>query len=172
MRLRAQAALLAALVVVLPLSHVQWRASDDSWLLWVDGRPVDVAGMLSNGYAALTRDCSLVQTLAPGSAAHADVLAAIRQHSPPDSASAQLVQLSRQGEWWLAQAQFQALQEAVLLLAPSAQGLGVVPGAVWSGPTHPHKPEPVIRRYLHARAPGAPASLLACFEHGNPPVLH
>jgi len=157
--------LLAALVVALPLSHMQLRASDDSWLLWVDGRPVDLAGMLANRYAALTRDCTPVQTLAPGSAAYGDVLTAIRQHSPPDSASAQLVQLRRQGEWWLAQAQFQELQEAVLLLAPSAQGLGVVPGAVWSGRPHPHEPEPVIRRYLQARAPGAPANLLACFEH-------
>lgn len=152
------------MLVLLPLSHLEIEASDDSWLLRVDGRPVDVAGYLSEKYTGLTRHCSQVQGLQPTDRLYTDALNAIRQYSPPDSLSAQLVHVIRQDHWLLAQARFLDLQDAVVLLTRSEQGLTIPEGGVWSGATHPHRPEPVIRRYLQSRVPAVPADLTACFE--------
>lgn len=150
------------MAVLLPLSHLELRSSDGSWLLLVDGRAVDVAGVLSQSYTRWTRDCRQVQSVAATEPLHAQVLAALRQHSPPDSLSADLRQLTRSGSWLLAHARFDTLQEAVVLLELSPQGVRVPEGAVWSGSTHPHRPEPLIRRYLQSRVPSAPEPLLAC----------
>lgn len=163
MKPRASVVFLAALTVLLPLGHLEFESSDDSWLLRVDGRPVDVAGYLSEQYTALTRNCDRVQGVPLTDPLHADVLGVIRRYSPPDSSSAQLVALIRQDRWLLAQVRFSTLQEAVVLLKASEQGLTVAQGGVWSGTTHPHRPEPVIRRYLQSAVPAAPVDLTACF---------
>ncbi len=155
-------AVLTAVVVLVPLSHVEIASSDDSWLLMVDGRPVDVAGIVSDQYAALTRDCRPVQRLQPQAPAFAAALEAIRHYSPPDSTSAQMLSLLRHEHWLLAQVRFAHLQNAVVLLRDSGQGLTVPDGGVWSGATHPHRADPYIRRYLQARVPDAPHQLLAC----------
>lgn len=160
---------LAALTVLLPLGHLELESSDDSWLLRVDGRPVDVAGYLSEKYTALTRNCDQVQGVPPTDPLHADVLGAIRQYSPPDSLSAQLVALIRQDRWLLAQVEFSTLQDAVVLLKASEQSLTIPQGGVWSGTTHPHRPEPVIRRYLQSTVPAAPVDLTACFASSLTP---
>lgn len=163
-KLRAAQVVLLAMAVLLPLSHVDITSSDDSWLLWVDGRPVDVAGALAQSLTRWRRDCRQVRPVGPAEPLHAQVLAALRQHSPPDSLSAELVQLSASGRWLLAQVRFGALQEAVVLLEHADQGVRVSEGGVWSGSTHPHRPEPVVRRYLHSRVPAAPEPLLACWD--------
>lgn len=164
MKWRATQVVLLAMVVLLPLSHVDIEPSDDSWLLWVDGRPVDVAGEWAHRTTRWRRDCSQVQPVPANDPLHALVLATLRQHSPPDSRSAQLLQLTRMGRWLLAQARFVSLQDAVVLLEHTGQGVVVPDGGVWSGSTHPHRPEPVIRRYLQSRVPSAPASLTACWD--------
>ncbi len=164
MRYRASAVVLVAMAIGLPLSHLEIQASDDSWLLLVDGRPVDVAGHLSQWHTQLTRNCRQLQGLPTSERLYADALQTIRQFSPPDSLSAQMVQLTGQGDWLLAQVRFSGLQESVVLLASSERGLTIPKGAVWSGTTHPHRPEPFIRRYLRSKAPAAPADLTACFE--------
>jgi len=161
---RAAVFLLAAMVIFLPLSHVEIDVSDDSWLLRVDGRPVDVAGYFSEKYSALTRTCSKVQDLQPSDPLFADALDVIRRYSQPDSLSAQLVALSMQGDWLLARVRFNRLQDAVVLLVRSEQDLMIVSGGVWSGSTHPHRPEPMIRRYLRNRVPAAPLDLTDCLE--------
>lgn len=152
------------MVVLLPLSHLEIQASDDSWLLLVDGRPVDVAGYLSERRTEMTRDCRAVQSLPATHRLHAEALQAVRDDSPPDSLSAQLVQLIRQDQWLLAQVRFSDLQDAVVILTESDQGLTIPQGAVWSGTTHPHRPEPLIRRYLRTRVPAAPVDLIACWS--------
>lgn len=151
------------MAVFLPLSHVQFEPSDDSWLLLVDGRPVDIAGYFSEQFADLTRNCSRIQELHIKDQLYADVLAAIQQYSFPDSASAELISLQRQDNWLLAQVRFSRLQNAVVLLSYSENGLTIPSGSVWSGTTHPHRPEPIIRRYLRIRAPDVPSDLLRCF---------
>ena len=164
MKSRATFTLLLTMLVLLPLSHLEIEASDDSWLLRVDGRPVDVAGYFSEKYTNLTRHCSQVPALGPTDRLYNDALTAIRQYSPPDSLSAQLVHVIRQDHWLLAQTRFLGLQNAVVLLTQSEQGLTIPEGGIWSGTTHPHRPEPVIRRYLQGRVPAAPADLTGCFN--------
>ena len=164
MRYKASAVVLVAMAIGLPLSHLEIQASDDSWLLLVDGRPVDVAGHLAQWRTQLTRNCSQAQDLPEADRLHADALQVIWHFSPPDSLSAQMVQLIAQDGWLLAQVRFSGLQESVVVLAPSDRGLTIPEGAVWSGTTHPHRPDPFIRRYLRSKAPAAPADLTACFE--------
>ena len=165
MKYRASVVLLAALLIGLPLSHLEIETSDGSWLLRVDGRAVDVAGYVSERYTALTRNCTQVRTLAPTDPLHAQVLAAVRQYSPPDSGSAQLVHLAQHSQWLLAQVRFRSLQDAVVLLQGSASGVSISTGGVWSGATHPHQAEPMIRRYLQSAVPAAPTELTACFAY-------
>ena len=153
------------MLVALPLSHLEIHASDDSWLLRVDGRPVDVAGYVSERYTQLTRQCNQVQVLRPTDPLHAQALNAIEQYSLPDSLSARLLHAIRQDDWLLVQVKFRNLQDAVVLLRASRQGLEVVKDGVWSGATHPHQPEPFIRRYLQGRVPAAPADLTECFAY-------
>ncbi len=164
MRYRATAVVLVAMAIGLPLSHLEIQASDDSWLLLVDGRPVDVAGQLSQWHTQLTRNCSPVKDLSAADRLHAEALMAVRHYSPPDSLSAQIAHVIQQDKWLLAQVQFSDLQAAVVMLTDSGQGLTIPEGAVWSGSTHPHRPDPFIRRYLRSRVPTAPADLIACFE--------
>ena len=153
------------MLVVLPLSHLEIQTSHDSWLLLVDGRPVDVAGYVSERHTRLTRHCSHVQALPPTDPLHAQALNTIKHYSPPDSMSARMVHAIRQGDWLLAQVKFRNLQDAVVLLKASTPGLEIVKDGVWSGATHPHRPEPLIRRYLQIRVPSAPADLTACFTY-------
>ena len=168
MKYRASAVVLAVMLVGLPLSHLEVEAFDDSWLLRVDGRPVDVAGYLSERYTQLTRHCRHVQALSPSDPLHAYALRAVVQYSPPDSLSARIVQASRQGDWVLAQVKFRQLQDAVVLLQTTAYGPVIAQGGVWSGATHPHRPDPIIRRYLQNRVPAVPANLLACLATPSP----
>ncbi len=164
MKRKASLVVLVAMLIGIPLSHVELQSADDAWLLLVDGRPVDVRGLLSERYTRLTRDCRSVHSLPPEDTVHTQALTAIRQFSPPDSASAELLALSRQDDWLLAQVRFAGLQPAVLLLAATAQGIAVVEAGIWSGHTHPHQAGPFIRRYLRARVPQAPGDLLDCLS--------
>ena len=165
MKYRASGVVLVAMLVALPLSHLEIQNSDDSWLLRVDGRPVDLAGYLSERLTRFTRDCRDVHTLEPSDALSAQALRAIKQYSPPDSLSARMVHLIRQDDWLLAQVKFRDLQDAVVLLTATKEGLDIAMGGVWSGATHPHRPEPSIRRYLQGRVPAAPADLTECFSY-------
>ena len=164
MRYRASVVLLAALLIGLPLSHLEIETSDGSWLLRVDGRAVDVAGYVSERYTSLTRNCTQVRTLAPADPLHAQVLAAVRQYSPPDSASAQLQQLLRHQDWAVAEVRFARLQSAVVLLRDGPAGLAIVPQGIWSGSTHPHRYSAFVRRYLKSQVPQAPSVLIDCFD--------
>ena len=168
MKSRASLVLLIALLVLVPLSHLEIEPSDGSWLLRVDGVPVDVPGLVADGYSTLTRSCNQVQALAPADQRYAAALEAIRRESPPHSLSAQLVDLRRQGDWLLAQVRFTELQSAVVLLQASEAGYAIAAGGVWSGSTHPHRPGPVIRRFLRSRVSQAPGDLMDCFEDRMP----
>ena len=164
MKSRASLILLVALLVLVPLSHLELEPSDGSWLVRVDGVPVDVPGLVADGYSTLTRSCSRVQALAPADPGFEAALEAIRQESPPQSLSAKLVDLRRQGDWLLAQVHFTELQSAVVLLQAAGAGHVIAAGGVWSGSTHPHRPGPVIRRFLRSRVPQAPGDLVDCFD--------
>jgi len=164
MKSRASLILLLLLLVIVPLSHLEIEPSDGSWLVRVDGVPVDVPGLVADSYSTLTRSCRQVHVLGPADPQFAAALEAIRRESPPHSLSAQLLDLRRQGDWLLAQVRFTELQNAVVLLQVSESGYALAPGGVWSGATHPHRPSPVIRRFLRSRVPKAPGDLIECFD--------
>jgi len=138
MKYRASGVVLVAMLVALPLSHLEIQTSDDSWLLRVDGRPVDIAGYVSERYTQFTRECSHVHALLPSDPLSAQALGAIEQHSPPDSLSARMVHVIRKDDWFLVQVKFRSLQDAVVLLSATKEGLEIAMGGVWSGTTHPH----------------------------------
>ena len=102
--------LLAALAAVLfGLSLLGLEQRDDSWLLKVGGRPLDVRGATWAAWQDATRDCTRVQRLDPSTAepiggpavraplpAEATAAAAVRAlrgFSPPDSESARVWRL-------------------------------------------------------------------------------
>lgn len=155
---------LAAVTVMVSLSHLQLDQLDDGWLLRIDGRPVDVAGYLDEALERLIRDCRSVRTIAPDDPLSAGALEAIEFYSPPDSHSASLAGLWAQGDWMLASARFTSLQPALILLRRQAQAWQVVQGGVWSASTYPFHTGPFIRRFLARKVPQAPAELLACHQ--------
>lgn len=156
--------LLTACVVLVTLSHLDLQSADDSWLLVIDGRPVDVAGHVAERWNHLARDCRQVEHVAAEQPFHARTLQTVREYSPPDSASAEVRRLIRSGDWALADLQFSGLQNAVVLLHETTQGLRILPEAMWSGTTHPLHEASFIRRYMRLRAPEAPADLIRCFD--------
>ncbi len=164
MRHRAIFVLLALMGFWVPLSHLETQAADDSWLLLLDGRPIDVVGYFSEKYTTLTRDCSRVRRLEDREPLHAAAREVIGHYSPPDSQSVQLLQVAQLGHWLLVQAKFNTLQAAVVVVSESERGLTIPEGGVWSGATHPFRPAPTIRRYLHHRVPTVPRELIDCMQ--------
>ncbi len=165
MKYKAQTVVLAILLLILPAIHLEVQTSDDSWLVLVDGRPVDVAGLVSQFHVQLTRECDQVQTIESNDPLHMQVLRAIEQYSPPDSLSAHIVGTRQLGNWVITQVKFRHLNDAVILLKTSSQGLELVHNGIWSGSTYPHHPESMIRRYLQTRVPEVPEDLMACFTY-------
>ncbi len=163
MKSRARLVLLVLLLVLIPLSYLDIERADDSWLLRVTGVPVDVPGLVSDTYSVLTRRCTPVQSVDRADLRFRSALETIRQESPPHSLSAQIVDLRGQGDWLLAQVRFADLHDAVVLLQGAGVGHVIAPGGVWSGSTHPHRPGPMIRRFLRSRVPQAPGDLIDCF---------
>ncbi len=146
-------------------SHMEIEHVDERYLLRVDGVPVDVLGRVSATVNRLTRRCEAIAQ--PASEVSLDdplAIAAIREHSPPDSRRLKLRQLLTSGPWLLAEVEFSELQPAVILLEKKTQGWVIPHHAIWSGSTHPWLAVPWIRNYLHQRAPQAPLALMACFE--------
>jgi hypothetical protein len=162
---RTALSVLLALGLLLPLTHLELACDGGPCLLRVSGRPVDVRGHLDQWWTQLTRDCRAVQGIGADAPAHAQVLAQLKAHSPPDSASARLLVLQQQGPWWLAQAQFDTLRDAVVLLHEVDGRWQVMPTGIFSGgPTAPWMAEPLVRRYLRERVPQAPRALIDCWS--------
>ena len=168
--------LLVCTVLGVTAAHLSVERQDNGWLLVVDGRRHDVIGTVREAMLRFKRQCAAVRD-ASGEQALADAaLRAVRNYSPPDSASARLLQLHATPAWLLAEVEFERLFPAVVLLRQLPQSdastAGAVRGdvwqiedrAIWSGLTHPWKAAPLIREYLRARVPELPAPLLDCFE--------
>ncbi len=162
MKRRSALLALAIVLVLMSLSHLEIEQTDDSWLLRVDGRPVDLAGRVAEGLNWLGRDCRQVQSLTPDDARSRLALQTLQAHSPPDSLSASITGLWAQGDWMLAQVRFERLHPALVLLRREAHAWEVVNAGVWSGTAHPFRPGPFIRRYFERRVPDVPTDLLDC----------
>lgn len=160
---------LLVLSVGLLVQHVRLEQQDHGWLLNVYESRVDVQGHWIDAKSSLQRltlPCQTLQTVP--SDTELQVLRAIQLHSPPDSDSAELLQVSVQGAWALAEVGFDRLSPAVVLLEYD-QGTWRIPATgIWSGTTHPWRANPLIRRYLMSRNPLAPATLLQCWQAQHP----
>lgn len=154
-------AVTTALVIDL---HVDWRRADNGVLLRVGEQDVDVLGHARQIWTRLTRRCDGVQPLRAGSPEWETALNAIRDYSPPDSRSARLIALTRQGDWLLGQVNSDILMPAVVTLQARGADLNLVPNGIWSGSTWPWLPTPWIRDYLMRQAPGLPVALTDCLE--------
>ena len=145
-------------------AHVDLEQQDGRYFLSYLGKKHDVLGTLMNQTNSVLRQCGSVQQLDIKSSVATGTLAAIQNFSPPDSQKAQLLGVTRQDAWLLAEVEFTTLNPAVVLLKITPQGIGIVDGAVWSGTTAPWTSAPLIRRYISERAPQVPAALMACFD--------
>lgn len=154
-------ALTAAVVIDL---HVDWRRADNGVLLRVGEQDIDAWGHARDAWTRLTRRCKSVQTLQIDDPAWAAVQSAVRAYSPPDSQTARVVALSREGEWLLAQVVSDTLMPAVVTLRSQGQTTDLVPRGVWSGNTAPWIAAPWVRDYLRRQVPQLPPALTDCLE--------
>jgi hypothetical protein len=148
-------------------THVDVEAQDGRYFGVWQGQKHDVMGWVTEGSNQLWRDCNAVQRLPSDSPMAAQVLALIRDYSPPDSRQAKLVSLQRQGDWLMAELAFAKLNPAVVVLRDASDGLTLPERAVWSGSTAPWQPGPRIRDHLQRQVPEVPVSLLACYDPAN-----
>ena len=130
----------------------------------LDGREIDVAGMAGDQWVRMTRNCSGVLRLGTADKNFKIALSLIRDFSPPHSESVRLAGAWGMDQWVLAEAEFDDLLPAVVLINFSGVEPKIIGNAVWSGYTKPWKAAPFIRDYLVRQAPDVPLSLAACFD--------
>lgn len=155
---------LAATLIGVTLSHLEWSQADNGHLLVVDGRPIDVQGGMNSLLNRVRRDCTTVQALPASDALLQAPLQVLREHSPPASRSARVAGAWASGDWMLFEVEFDALLPAVVLMHKTGTDWAVTPQGVWSGQTQPWLAGPLIRAYLSHQVGSAPAPLLACFD--------
>jgi hypothetical protein len=168
---RHVAAMVVALTSLLVVdSHVDWVHQDGMRLLEVNGQRWDVRGWAAEQWLGLGRDCNTVSRWpgdshtenAPDSPTARAVLAAIQQHSLPDSQSARWLQLQHLDDWSVAEVAFDVLKPTLVVLRLQSGQWRVQDQAVWSGSTAPWQSGDFVRRYLRQQAPDLPQMLLAC----------
>lgn len=158
---------LVILWLVLIAQHVRVQHQDHGWLLNVYESKLDVKGFFADQWIRVERlkhQCPALQT----DTLPEQLLQAIHQYSPPDSASAKVMWLGEMGDWALAEVAFERLNPAVILLHYDAQAWHISPSGIWSGHTHPWRPSPLIRQFLAVRNPQAPMALWLCWQAQHP----
>ena len=164
MKKRTSLSVLLLVCVAVIGSHIAWVSRDNGTLMVVDGLELDVVGSAHNRWTQITRNCSSVVRLGSGDPQVAMAASLIAAYSPPQSASVRLASVWVAGAWVLAEAEFENLLPAVVLIDSSGVAPHIVGDAVWSGYTKPWKAAPFIRGYLAKQAPDAPSALMQCFE--------
>ncbi len=159
----ALVALVVTAAVVIDL-HVDWRRADNGVLMRVGEQDVDVWGQMREAWTIFSRRCGRVQALRAGDPVWERAQATIRDYSPPDSHSAQVVDLLRQDDWLLAQVVSDRLMPAVAALKIDGPNISLVPRGVWSGNTAPWVAAPWVRDYLRRQVPQLPHTLTDCLE--------
>jgi len=149
-------------------SHVGLQADENGHLLNLDGRAIDVMGEWGQLQTKLTRNCTHVHALNLDEPLSLSAIRAIQNYSPPDSLSAKLQSLIQEGEWLLAEVQFESLLPTVIVLHQTGGQLELLDQSIWSGSTAPWKAAPRIRAYLHQTAPNVSDHLIECFDAHNP----
>lgn len=164
--MKRHVAVVVALVTTLAVidSHVDWARLDGRPILEINGQRFDLAGWASEHVRQLRRSCSPSPTQPLDSPTALAVLAAIQQHSLPDSRSARLQQILQMGEWSLAETVFEGLNPSLVVLRLQDGLWQVQDRAIWSGSTSPWNSADFVRRYLRRQAPDLPERLLNCLH--------
>ncbi len=161
-------------VTLIAASHLETQRVDGKTIFLIDSVYFDLLGYgrekATEWINMATSQCNRIDYVSPKSPDYESALQAVQQYSPPDSASAQLVQLARDGEWFWAEVTFAKLEPAVLILARTPTGLTIWDAAVWSGPTHPWSAKNTIEQYLKTKSPPPSHRLLDC-THPSPGVF-
>jgi len=155
---------LVTVFLVVAVSHIDWVTRDNGNLVVLDGKEIDLAGILKNQWTQITRNCEGVVRLAPADDEYQISADLIKSYSPPQSKSVQIAGVWSLGNWTLAEAEFVDLLPAVVLIDFSGEAPQIISNAVWSGYTQPWKAAPFIRAYLMRQVPGLPLKLASCFE--------
>ena len=164
MKKRVALPLLLLVLVGVSASHLGIKSADNSHLLVLDGREIDVLGKIKNHWVAATTSCQAVAQLQASDPPYAEVLKQIQPYSPPSSQSARIASLWTMGAWTLAEVEFKDLVPSVVVLQTLNGKPQILPRAIWSGYTRPWVAAPFIRHYLASRAPEIPVTLLNCFK--------
>lgn len=171
MKKRTSVSVLLLVVLAIAASHIGWVTRDNGSLMVIDGREIDVAGIASDQWTQLTRNCRAVVRLQPGDEKYQITDRLISTYSPPHSESVRLAAVWGMDKWVVAEAEFVELLPAVVLIDFSSVEPKIVSNAVWSGYTKPWKAAPFIRDYLARQVPDLPPSLAACFDPKSPSFM-
>lgn len=156
--------LLLIVTISVAASHIGWAARDNGTLLVLDRREFDVAGIASDHWTKMIRNCNGVVRLQPVDENYQTTARLIRDYSPPHSESVRLSSVWSSDNWVLAEAEFVDLLPAVVLLDFSGGEPKIVSNAVWSGYTKPWESAPFIRDYMLRQVPNLSPSLASCFD--------
>lgn len=156
--------LLSLLAPVVLLTHVSWSQKDNGLMFNVDGRDVDVVGVMKDRWRVATNVCKAVTELDIEDTKLRMIKAAIQSFSPPDSIQIKVIHVWTSGTWGVAEVEFENLLPAVITLKHLDTNATIVNDAIWSGMTAPWKSGPFIRAYLAQKSSDTPEALLECFE--------
>ena len=164
MNKKVSVALLLFLTPVVLLSHVSWSQADNGLLFNVDGRDVDVVGILKDKWRASTKRCPAVAELDSTDPQFKTIKTLVQSYSPPDSVAIRKIYVWRSGSWAVAEVEFAKLLPAVVTIKDIDTNAAIVEDAIWSGMTKPWKAGPFIRAYIANKSNELPETLLQCFE--------
>lgn len=158
--------MLAALLLVLGWLLLQPRIEslDRQLLLKINGQPVDVLGVIEEGWGRMVSDCARVRDVTAEPASNRAVLEALRDYSLPDSLSARVVGIYSASEWRLVEATFDTLPPVLVLMRARPEPSPLAIEALWSGSTYPWRTGPFAGRFLRARVPEVPGELVRCVK--------
>lgn len=163
MKRHVAATLLGVVGLLVIDSHVRWVPLDRGTVLEVSGQLFDPKGWASEQWRQWRTDCTEVNPSVPQATA-SQVLHTIQQHSLPDSLDAQLLQLTQQGNWAMAEVAFSTLNPSIVVLHQMDGAWRIQDSAVWSGSTAPWHAANFVRRYLRQQSPELPEALLSCLD--------
>jgi hypothetical protein len=162
----ARWAMLVALLLALSWLLLQPRLErlDGQVLVRINGVPIDLIGVLEEGWGRMVSDCARVRDRTAEPALNREVLEALRGYSPPDSLSARVVGIYSASEWLLVEATFDALPPVLVLMRARPEPSPLSIEALWSGSTYPWRTVPFAGRFLQVRVPEVPSELVRCVE--------
>ena len=146
------------------LSHVSWSQADNGLLFNVDGRDVDVVGMLQDKWRTSTKRCQAVRELEGTDPQFKAIKTLVQSYSPSDSVAIRTMHVWRSGSWAITEVEFEKLLPAVVTIKDIDTHAAIVGDAIWSGMTQPWKASPFIRAYIRNKSNDLPETLLQCFE--------